>query len=286
MDFSLYLFLMPTISHFFLPVKSAQLSFLEWGEGDNILLCTHGYRQEKEVFLALFPTVPTGWKILSFDQPMHGTTEWKDKHLYFDKDFFPLLWEALYARFPYAKWNLMGFSMGGKTAIMMQMCAKIKIERLILLAPGGIYTHPLNRFFTYSPLGKPIFRFLLKYPSGINKAFEFAYQRKWMRTFSYRFVKAHFSQPEVRSFLYTFSYIYQYFDFSLKEFSQFSSTNSCPIYLFWGTKDDVVSYSHSNLFLQFLPHTKRITIEGGHNFMEENKREIQENLTHILSLNT
>lgn len=276
---------MSKIAHFFLPVESANLSFLELGEGDNILLCTHGYRQQKEVFLTLFPTAPTGWKILSFDQPMHGATEWQDKHLYFDKNFFPKLWEALYARFPNAKWNLMGFSMGGKTAIMMQMCAKTPIERLILLAPGGIYTHPLNRFFTYHGLGKPIFRFLLKNPSGIIKAFEFAYQRKWMRTFSYRFMKAHFSQPEVRSFLHTFSYIYQYFDFSLQKFGEFQVVNPCPIYLFWGTEDDVVNYAHSDLFLQFIPHTKRITIKGGHNFMEENTKEIQESLAQILLLN-
>lgn len=269
-------------NNFFLQIESAQLSFVEKGEGENIILCTHGYRQTKEQFLLLFENLPAGWKMLAFDQPMHGSTIWQDKHLHFDADFLQKMWGELYRLYPNANWHLLGFSMGGKTAMMLQMLAKKPILKLILIAPGGVYYTPLNRFFSYHSVGKPIFRHLLRNPMPVIKGVEFAYKKKWMRNFQYRFMKAHFSQDEIRTFLLQFSYIYQYFDFPLAKLAEANKNKQTQVFLFWGTKDEVVTFDQSEIFLQYIPHTQLIVIEGRHNLIEENTVEMQEKVGKIV----
>jgi pimeloyl-ACP methyl ester carboxylesterase len=269
------------ISYFTLPVAGAALSFAEVGAGENIILCTHGYKNTKAQFLALGDYLPTGWRILAFDQPMHGDTLWEEGQTY-DTNFFRQLWEAIAVRYPHAQWHLMGFSMGGKAAMFLHLTAPHPIHRIFLIAPAGIHTSAGNRFFSYHFVGRRIFHFLLTVPKPMLWGIEKAYRLKWIPHFSYRFVKAHFSNPDMRAFMLRFIPIYRTFHLDFDTYSPLNLAKNTPTYLFWGKNDEVIPLSQSRIFLSKLPHTQFSVLEGKHNLLEENIQEMGSLLGSIL----
>lgn len=274
---------MNTVHRFHLETDGIALAFWEKGEGNRILICTHGYRQEKEQFLQLFDEVPDGWKILAFDQPMHGNTHWDNKDYCFDRVFFRKLWGILLEKYPNAEWNLMGFSMGGKSAMMLHMEASLPVRSVILIAPGGVYTTPLNRFFSYHSIGRPVFHFFLDNPRSVMKVVDFTHRKKWIRPFQYRFIKAHFNNPETSKFLKRFTDIYRNFDFSFPDYGRFTQTQNTEIHLIWGNHDEVVTPDQTKLFLEYLPQTHLRMIDGKHNLIEENLSEVKEIVKTIMT---
>ncbi len=273
---------MQKIHRFHLEIEGVSLAFWEKGEGNKILICTHGYRQDKEQFIPLFEALPSGWKVIAFDQPMHGHTHWENKALCFDAIFFRKLWGLLIEKYPNTQWNLMGFSMGGKTAMMLHQQAPVAVHTIILIAPGGVYTTPLNRFFSYHTIGRPLFHFFLENPRSVMKVIEYSHRQKWIRPFQYRFLKAHFNNPETGQFLKRFTDIYRYFDFSLPAYGKFTQTQATEIHLIWGKQDEVVTVDQTELFLKHHPQTHLRLIEGRHNLIEEHLREISEIVHRIM----
>ncbi len=258
--------------HFTLDFPHISLAFAEIGTGKNILLCAHGYKQTKEVFIELFDKVPSGWKILSFDQPMHGESIWENEEIGFDAAFFPLLWEKLIERYPAATWHLLGFSMGGKTAMMLQKTAPVPIPKMLFIAPAGVLTHPLTQFFSYHFWGSKIFTFFLKKPYLILPIFELLNKLKMMRPFSYRFAKSQFEPKENREYMLKFVPIYRRFHFSFEKYAQYLTTQPIELYVLWGMEDEVLPAKQAN-YLQKHLQTANIMLlpKQKHNIITTNK---------------
>lgn len=272
------------MKHFTIDFLDISLAFTEVGNGENILLCTHGYKQKKEIFTQLFDDVPKGWKIVAFDQPMHGASRWESRHLLFDEVFFSLLWEKLLALYPNAKWYLMGFSMGGKTAMMLQKTAPIPIHKMLFIAPAGIITHPLTHFFSYHYLGSKLFTFFLKKPHFILPIFEYLNEKKLMRPFSYRFAKAQFEPKENREYMLEFVPIYRKFHFDFEKYAQFLTSHQIEVYVLWGENDEVLPIKQAHYLKKHLPNVHlTILAERKHNMIETHRELVAEWVQNILA---
>lgn len=271
------------MTHFSIDFPQISLAFTEVGTGENILLCAHGYRQSKNIFTQLFDIVPKGWKILAFDQAMHGQSTWENEKMSFDTDFFTLLWQKLITRYPQAQWHLMGFSMGGKTAMMLQETAPIKIHSMFFIAPAGVITHPLTHFFSYHFLGTKIFAFFLKNPNLIVPVLDFLHEKKLMRLFSYRFAKAQF-EAENRHYMLKFIPIYRKFHVHFEKYAHFLSQKDIKIHVLWGENDEVLPVKQAYHFQKHLPKAKLTILSGQkHNFIESDKILVSNWLQQILA---
>lgn len=271
------------MTHFSIDFPQISLAFTGVGEGENILLCAHGYKQSKNVFTKLFDIVPKGWKILAFDQAMHGESKWENENMSFDTAFFPLLWEKLIARYPQATWHLMGFSMGGKTAIFLQKTAPIKIHQMFFIAPAGVITHPLTHFFSYHFWGSSIFAFFLKKPTLILPVIDFLHEKKLMRPFSYRFAKAQF-EAENRNYMLKFIPIYRKFHFHFEKYAHFLSQKDIKIHVLWGENDEVLPVKQAYHFKKHIPKANLTILPAQkHNFIETDKRLVSNWLEQILT---
>lgn len=260
------------MTHFTIDFPQISLAFTEIGEGDQILLCTHGYQQTKQIFTELFKEIPQGWKILAFDQPMHGDSIWENTHIRFDESFFKLLWQQLLEKYPNASWSLLGFSMGGKTSIFLEQTAPVRIQKMLLIAPAGVITHPLNTFFSYHFWGSKIFLFFLRHPLFILSLFEFFYKRKWMKPFAYRFAKIHFEEKQVRDYMQKFVPIYHKFHFDFKEYAAMLSAKNIELHVLWGSLDEVLPVKQAYLLKKHLPSAQLTIMEGQkHNMIQTNK---------------
>lgn len=252
-----------------------RLSCLQIGEGSRVLLCFHGYRQTKEMFSALAEQLPEDYQLLAIDQPMHGETEVLSRQMRFDRQFLAQLSSRLLQLFPDKKWSVLGFSMGGKAAMLTDMVQVLPLEHVLLLAPAGVFTHPLNRFFSYHWAGKHLFRFLLRKPSPVLYLNEFAHHRGWSPKFSYRFVKAHFEQQDTREYLLHFSPVYERFHFDFDQYAKHQARFPKRIALFWGADDSVLPFAQSQAFISRISHTDFFPLpHAGHNLLEEKPEQV------------
>lgn len=252
-----------------------RLSCLQIGEGSRVLLCFHGYRQSKELFRTLSTALPKDYQLLALDQPLHGETKVLDSQMRYDKRFLAELSSRLMQLLPDKKWSVMGFSMGAKAAMMIDMAQVLALESILLLAPAGVITHPINRFFSYHWAGRRLFRFLLNYPSPVLHLNTFAHRQGWSPKFSYRFVKAHFEKQTDREYLLRFSPVYERFHFDFEQYVSHQRLHPKPIALFWGTDDYVLPFAQSRVFTNQIPHTTFFPLpNASHNLLEENAHSI------------
>ncbi|MFN0201953.1 MAG: alpha/beta fold hydrolase [Bacteroidia bacterium] len=259
------------------------ISALHCGKGDNLLICFHGYQQTKELFLPVFETIPENWQILTIDQPLHGQTIWDNSEWTWGLDFFPKFWELIEAKLSYQKVTILGFSMGGKTAMGMCSRAKKPLERLILIAPGGVKTHPLETFFSYHKAGQALFKLCLRHHQPFLSVMDFAYQRKLIHKFQHRFVRAQFAFPDARTKMKAYLRIYPHFNIHPELLKEIYNTTKTQFFLVWGTNDTVTTYDRSAHFLQLFPRTQFFSLnQAKHNVLEENLAEVQQLLKQIL----
>ncbi|MEM6806420.1 MAG: alpha/beta fold hydrolase, partial [Bacteroidota bacterium] len=148
-------------------LKQAKISAKEKGSGEQVLICIHGYLQDKHLFDRVWESVPKDWIIVCIDMPLFGRSEWKRADKPMHKKFLRKMWAAFCERYPNKELNLLGFSMGGKMTMNLVGMVKNPPKRAILISPDGISRNVLQNFAMFNPIGKQVLRGLLRFPAPI-----------------------------------------------------------------------------------------------------------------------
>ncbi|MBL4743107.1 MAG: alpha/beta hydrolase [Cycloclasticus sp.] len=111
-----------------------QIAYTEWGQKDNpnVLVCSHGLTRNKHDFDALASTLSATHRVICFDLPGRGESDWlKDKMAY---DYTQYTVDALMviARTGAKKVDWLGTSMGGLLGMALASLEQSPINRLIL----------------------------------------------------------------------------------------------------------------------------------------------------------
>ena len=111
-------------------------------EGGPVALCIHGLTTPSCVFDRLVPhLVAQGYRVLTYDLPARGHTppvEGDQDPAYFQSQLTGLLLMLGLDEVDL----LIGYSMGGSIATSFAAAAPDRVERLVLLAPAGLYHDP------------------------------------------------------------------------------------------------------------------------------------------------
>ncbi len=266
---------------FHIDFPEGRFAFQEKGAGNQLLLCLHGYRQRKEMFHPLFGTVPSGWKIILMDLPLFGETTWHNPKAGISPAFLRQLWQALLQRFPQGQWHVLGFSMGGKIAMALQLAAPRPAAVVILLAPDGIRPNPWHRFVSSRP-GQYFLHRLNQHSAFVLSLSQWLYDRKWLSTFSYRFAQRNFASAELRELLETQIRLYAPLHFRLASLVQHSRQYPTQWHILWGEQDRVIPWQTALVFQKRLPETQLHLIPAGHMILDQNLPVAQKMIFHIL----
>jgi pimeloyl-ACP methyl ester carboxylesterase len=117
-------------------VPSLQLNYYRWGNGEKILLCFHGFALDGTCFKN-FETLKQHYTIYSFDLPYHGSSFWNSR-----QPIHPAVWHRVIQdwkkKHAVDRYELLGFSMGGKFALCVLDFDAAHIDQIILIAPDGV----------------------------------------------------------------------------------------------------------------------------------------------------
>ncbi|MCB0839127.1 MAG: alpha/beta hydrolase [Bacteroidetes bacterium] len=259
---------------FQLDLTFATVSVKTKGEGRDSLICLHGYMQSKNLFDVLFPEVPKGWRVVCIDLPLFGNSEWKGE-TGIDKSFFDELWQALVKKYPDNTWHIMGFSMGGKMAMLMAESSLIELKTGILIAPDGIKSNYWHLLITRTGIGKFLFKFALRFPKTLMAFASFFRKIMFIGNFSLRFLRASFVRPRDRELLENTIRIYHVKPFRFKEWCDGQLGKNTRWLLIWGKKDRVLRPSVAKKFTRAIPNSEIHLVNAGHMLIGHNPRRLR-----------
>ncbi len=134
-----------------------KLGYRKLGNGKEALLAFHGFGQESSYFTGFAKATETRFTLYSIDLFFHGNSLWHDRGEPLSEEVWFSFVKALLQRHQIQRFSLIGYSLGGKLALLTCTQWASRIDKLILIAPDGIKTN-----LWYS---------LATYPYAIRKAF-------------------------------------------------------------------------------------------------------------------
>ncbi|GAA4468029.1 hypothetical protein GCM10023189_52640 [Nibrella saemangeumensis] len=159
----------PDIQH--ITYQSFQLAYRQVGYGPAILLAFHGIGQDSGCFLPLADTIGQQFTIYSFDLFFHGASPGpaSEEFVLTKTDWTRIVSEFLKEK-SISRFSVMGFSMGGKFALVIAEAFADRLDQLILLAPDGITISPWYKLATGTALGRALFRYFIDHMPLFSRA--------------------------------------------------------------------------------------------------------------------
>jgi pimeloyl-ACP methyl ester carboxylesterase len=123
------------------PVKRIQiahdieLAYMEAGRGRTSLLFLHGMGSYAPAWNKMIPLLSQKHHCLALDLPNYGLS--KKGSYAFTMPFFAECVESVIQRLNLKRVVLVGHSMGGQIALTMALRKRVRIDKLVLLAPAG-----------------------------------------------------------------------------------------------------------------------------------------------------
>ncbi|HET8574135.1 MAG TPA: alpha/beta hydrolase [Edaphocola sp.] len=147
----------------FLAQNGKCLRCLRMGQGKKLLIAFHGFGQNATFFSPLAELLEKDFTLVAFDFPGESAGLWKSKHYPDNK----LVWhfiQKICADLGVDKVSLLGYSMGGRTAMCLTEYYPERVEQLVLLAPDGLQKNIWYRLATREFYGRLIFRHIIHHP--------------------------------------------------------------------------------------------------------------------------
>ena len=116
--------------------NSLNIRYIDSGEGDNPLICLHGFGGDKNNWQFNLAAIASYRRILALDFPSHGDSTVSTEHSC--PSSFAKIVLAIMDHLDFEKADLVGHSMGGLVALKVAQENPMRIGSLTLLAPAGI----------------------------------------------------------------------------------------------------------------------------------------------------
>jgi len=245
-------------------LTNTSLNYAKWKGGNKTLLCFHGFGQDHKVFSDLFKKVKKEFTIYSFDVFFHGRSEWKHK----EKSLLPSDWfkimELFFENESINEFEVMGFSMGGKFAMITGQQFPVKTNHLHLLAPDGIKMHFSYRMSTFLLPLRKLFKTQIENPVIFNELVKMSKSLKLMDNYTLRFAETQMKTQQQRQLVYNSWVVFRHFMPDLKKLGTHINDSKFDATFYIGKYDKVIDEKAINPFVKILHKPKIKLIESGH----------------------
>ncbi|HEX8461918.1 MAG TPA: alpha/beta hydrolase [Segetibacter sp.] len=257
-------------SHY-LTYKNSTIHYRQFGKGDKLLFCFHGYGRESYTFSILERSLGHRFTIIAIDIPFHGLTQWKDE-LIFQPKYLMQFVQQIAGSVTQAndKFTLLGFSMGGRIALYLTQLMPEKIERLILLAPDGLSFNFWRWFGSETWIGNKLLNHTIHNPAWINWVVKKAEKWHVIHSSLADFISYYIHDEEHRIILYRRWISMRKFSPSQKKLKKLIREYKIPVRMMFGSFDSVIPYQGGEKFRKGIENFATVkVVESGHHLLSE-----------------
>ena len=165
--------------------------------------------------------------------------------------------------------EVMGFSLGGKFAMITAEMFPEKVDHLHLLAPDGIKTHFSYRFSTYPYLLRKLFKTQVKWPWAFRSLVYIAGTLKLVDAYTLKFAMTQMETRTKRKLVYDSWVVFRHFSPGLKQVANIINQGKTKLTLYLGTYDRVIHQKETRHLTELLAGYELIELSCGHGRMIE-----------------
>ncbi len=265
--------------------KEFQLEFKQWGQASEVVLFFHGFGRNLEDAVFFLPLLKPHQSLVSVNLFGHGKSTFPGERLE-NTPLLPEEWKGLMEAFMghlgVHKIHLVGYSMGGRVAILTALLLQEKARSLLLLAPDGFKINALYTFASGTRLGRRLYRYFMHRPKGLFRLAGALNTVGLLSDKLLRFVHVHLDTEEKRLLVYDAWLVYRACFPSLNELGHWVDNTSPLFATVFGRYDAIIP---SRLANRLEPKIHRIPksswffeVDLGHRLLEKKTMDcIEEN---------
>lgn len=255
----------------FVSFKTSQVHYSYGGNGNNVLLCLHGYGETEHSYHFLEKYLPAGFRIIAVDLPFHGKTQWKEEKEFTVRQLIAIvdvIFEAL--SISGTSFTLLGFSMGGRMALSILQAIPHRVNKMILLAPDGLKVNFWYWLATQTSIGHGLFRFTMKYPGWFFSLLKAGNALRLINPSVYKFTRHYVDNGTLRRQLFQRWSGLRKIKPRLESIKVKIANHKMPVVLVYGKYDRIIRHERGSKFSKGIEtYCKLIITESGHQVLQE-----------------
>lgn len=187
-------------------VGELTLEYLSAGNGPKVVICLHGFGREAGDFEAFLPRLAPDTRLIAVNLFCHGRSQFPSRRLSkqpLEAAEWCALIRSLCNHLGCVKFHLVGYSMGGRMAMMLMQHMPDAIESITLIAPDGIKINLLYRFVSETKLGRMLYRSIIRNPKWILRVADVLKGLRILHQNIHRFVYLQLETEAKRQLVYS-----------------------------------------------------------------------------------
>ena len=244
--------------------NGAKLSYIKYGNGDEVMILFHGYGQDSSVFEKMATHLGDKYTFYAIDIFYHGESEWHSKEK-LEHDF----WLKLFLRFieknDLKTFSVFGYSLGAKFAMLTYAVMPSRIQQIYLVAPDGFSYSFWYNVLTKNELSLFVFKLMLDNWNFFKKIVFAANKIKLISNPLFRFVCYNLDTSEKRKKLYDVWATFRFINLPINDLSMLIRKRYTPLTVFLGKKDEIIDAKSVQNFLDKSKRYHLLSIETNHN---------------------
>jgi pimeloyl-ACP methyl ester carboxylesterase len=255
----------------FIEHNNLKLEYLTYGNGSIPLLAFHGFgrhAQDYQVFEELFGNKYT---IYAFNLFHHGNSQYPSERVEsntFTKTEFQQLFELFFKEINTQKFAIMGYSLGGKIALMFTEIFPKQVESLWLFAPDGVKLNFWYIVASKTAVGRGVYKYFLENPGLFFSMVNGLHKTKIINDKIKKFAINNMDEKEKRELVYTVWLTFKDTNPKMNRVISNIIQNKIPVYQFYGKNDKVIPPKIGNRFSRRINQTENYHIlQAGHQLL-------------------
>jgi pimeloyl-ACP methyl ester carboxylesterase len=249
--------------------SSYELHYHKLGHGPRILLAFHGIGQDGiSCFQSFEAHLGEHYTVYAFDLFFHGKNASVKSKLITKQ-----VWQSLLKDFLQEnridKFDIVGFSMGGRFALATLEAFPDRTENAFLIAPDGISEHPLYALASRFVPARRLFKWSMRHPETFFTVTSLFQKAGLVNASLNRFVQQVLNTPEKRETIYNSWVNFRELTFDIPSLHQTASANHVVIYLLVGQYDKLLKPAAVQKLATLLPNNHYIILKSGHTQLVE-----------------
>ncbi len=232
--------------------RRQQLAYQRLGAGPRVALAFHGFGQTSMVYAPLAAALGDVYTIYAIDLFLHGDSKRADSTHLAKKDWCGCI-DAFLAEQQIDRFTVMGYSLGGRFALVLAEYFASRLDALLLMAPDGIRFSRWYGLATQSSVGCALFGFAMRHLPVLHRVGRGLVGLRLLRPSLLRFAEVSLSTAEQRQLVYEAWTQFRQIKPDLSRIADELTRYKVPTRLIVGSYDQIVPASY------LLPLTRLLT---------------------------
>ena len=252
--------------------RDITIEYVVYGSGSETVLCLHGFGREAEDFEVFLPLLKDHQRMVSINLLAHGRSVFPQQRISRQPltkrewcELITNLLQSLQAEY----FHLIGYSMGGRLAMVLSEQMADKILSMVLLAPDGLKVNLIYRFVSETKFGRVLYRSIIQNVHWLFRLVDLLSTLRLLDRKIHRFVHLQLETKEKRQLVYDAWLIHRKLFPALPIVAQNIESNQIPFLLIFGRYDKIIPARHGRRLLKhFISPKKAVLLDLGHRLLQ------------------